>query len=245
VAAPSLSYPAPPPHLRYLALKWKQGDVEASMKQKVEQLLRALEDKEEELSQLVVRILLLISHAKALWEENCSSKRCAPSHSLHTRMLMVNGADDDGDARSHTPMHGTYAAHVFACSDLERADARYEEAQVYFLRLEGVVRQIRIRFDLIRRLQLTSTERLGIVALGGYRRYACSCFASRVHRCRCTHANGSIALLQFVACHGGAAARGLRAPRRLPGRHSCACDRGAHTPITGRVLRHSRGVSSR
>lgn len=42
---------------------------------------------------------------------------------------------------------------------------------MYFMRLESVVRQIRIRFDSVRRLQLTSAERLGIVALGGYRRY--------------------------------------------------------------------------
>jgi len=42
---------------------------------------------------------------------------------------------------------------------------------VYFMRLESVVRQIRIRFDSVRRLQLTTVERLGIVALGGYRRY--------------------------------------------------------------------------
>jgi hypothetical protein len=42
---------------------------------------------------------------------------------------------------------------------------------VYFMRLESVVRQIRIRFDSVRRLQLTTAERLGIVALGGYRRY--------------------------------------------------------------------------
>ncbi len=42
---------------------------------------------------------------------------------------------------------------------------------MYFMRLESVVRQIRIRFDSVRRLQLTTAERLGIVALGGYRRY--------------------------------------------------------------------------
>lgn len=119
------SYPSPPPHLRYLELKWKQGahqhqQQEAATKLKVNQLLAALDDKEEELSHLVVRILLLVSHAKALWEENCRSKR-------------------------------------------------YEEARVYFMRLESVVRQIRIRFDSVRRLQLTTAERLGIVALGGYR----------------------------------------------------------------------------
>lgn len=75
------SYPSPPPHLRYLELKWKQGahqhqQQEAATKLKVNQLLAALDDKEEELSHLVVRILLLVSHAKALWEENCRSKRC-------------------------------------------------------------------------------------------------------------------------------------------------------------------------
>jgi hypothetical protein len=71
------SYPSPPPHLRYLELKWKQDEhQETATKQKVNQLLAALDDKEEELSHLVVRILLLVSHAKALWEENCRSKRC-------------------------------------------------------------------------------------------------------------------------------------------------------------------------
>lgn len=62
------SYPSPPPHLRYLELRW--GDGKQDTQQKVAQLLEALDAKGEELSGLIAHILMLLSHTRYMWEEN-------------------------------------------------------------------------------------------------------------------------------------------------------------------------------
>lgn len=47
---------------------------------------------------------------------------------------------------------------------------RYDEARQYFMKLDTIVRQIRVQFDAIRRMEPTNPDKLGFVALGGYRR---------------------------------------------------------------------------